>query len=52
MRLVNYKDAGFAMPSHEEWQRIRRQRLRLKRLDQQAVLKQPTNLAPRLKKKT
>jgi len=51
MRFVNYRDAGFRMPSHEEWQRIRLRRMRLKKIDARAVLKQPADLRPRLKKK-
>jgi len=51
MKYVNYRDAGLVMPTHDEWQRIRQQQLRIKKLDREAAIKQPRDTRPRLRKK-
>lgn len=51
MKLVNYRDAGFKMPSRDEWQRINGQRRKLRTLDRHAALKQSADLRPRLRSK-
>jgi hypothetical protein len=51
MKYVNYRDAGLVMPTNEEWQRIRQQQLRIKKLDAHAAIKQKRDGRPRLRKK-